>query len=103
MVDADEGEAIGCEGTLLTVDRPNCLSYTWRFPRNPDVADETPSRVTFSLEQVGNFTKLTVVHDNFPADSKMHDIVSDGWPYVLAGLKTLLESGGAIDFSALHT
>ena len=103
MVDTDEGEAVGCEGTLLAVEKPHRLSYSWRFPRNPEVADEPPSRVTFSLEPVGEFTKLTVVHDEFPEHSRMRDMVSGGWPYVLSGLKTLLESGSAIDFSALHS
>lgn len=102
MVDGDNGERIGCEGTLLEVDEPRRLSYTWRFPNDPEVADETPSRVTFSLEAEGAATKLTVVHDRFPEDSKMQGMVSGGWPYVLAGLKTLLETGRAVDFSAMH-
>ena len=34
--------------------------------------------------------------------SDWQGLVSGGWPYVLAGLKTLLETGQAIDFSALH-
>lgn len=103
MVDGDDGEHIGCEGTLLAVDKPRRLSYTWRFPRDPETADETPSRVTFLLEPEGAATKLTVVHDQFPEGSKMQPTVSGGWPYVLAGLKTLLETGRAVDFSELHS
>lgn len=102
MVDGEDGERVGCEGTLLKVDQPHALSYTWRFPGNPEVADETPSRVTFTLENEGGHTRLTVVHDQFPEDSKMQPMVSGGWPYVLAGLKTLLETGRAVDFSQLH-
>ena len=102
MVDSEDGERIGCEGTLLSVEEPSTLSYTWRFPGNPEVADEAPSRVTFTLEPEGDCTRLTVVHDQFPEDSKMQGLVSGGWPYVLAGLKTLLETGQAIVFSALH-
>ena len=96
------GERVGCQGKLLVIDRPRQLSYTWSFPGNPDVADEQPSRVTFSLEPLGAHTRLTVVHDQFPRDSKMQGMVTEGWPHVLAGLKTLLETGHAIDFSALH-
>jgi uncharacterized protein YndB with AHSA1/START domain len=101
MVDDEEGERVGCEGKLLKVDHPRELSYTWRFPGNPELADEAPSRVSFRLEPVAEHTKLTVVHDQFPAESKMLVMVSGGWPYVLAGLKTLLETGAAIDFSSL--
>jgi len=101
LVDAEEGgEAVGCQGEILVADYPRELSYTWRFPRNPAVADEVPSRVTFLLEPLGEHTRLTITHDQFPDDSKMHGYVCDGWPLVLAGLKTLLETGKAVDFSA---
>ena len=102
MVDGENGERAGCEGKVLVADFPNRLSYTWRFPHDPEVADEQPSRVTFTLEPLGGDTKLTVVHDQFPEGSKMQPLVSDGWPYVLAGLKTLLETGRAVDFSRHH-
>ena len=47
----------------------------------------------------GEYTKLTVVHDRFPDGSKMLELVSGGWMHVIAGLKTLLETGKAVDFS----
>jgi len=100
--DGDGGERVGCEGTLLEVDMPRRLSYTWRFPGNPEVADEAPSRVSFELEPLPGCTRLTVIHDNFPENSKMQPLVSGGWPFVLSGLKTLLETGRATDFSQLH-
>jgi uncharacterized protein YndB with AHSA1/START domain len=99
LVDGEHGDEIGCEGTILKSDYPAELSYTWQFPRNPVTRDETPSRVTFFLDAVGTHTRLRVVHDRFPDDSKMHPIVSGGWMYVIAGLKTLLETGKAVDFS----
>jgi len=98
-VDDDGGEAVGCEGEILVADYPRTLSYTWRFPRNPAVSSEAPSRVTFELESLGDFTRLGITHDQFPDDSNMAELVSHGWPLVLAGLKTLLETGKAVDFS----
>ena len=97
-------DAVGCEGEVLTARHPEELSYTWRFPRHPEVCDETPSRVTFLLEAIGEapgVTRLTIRHDRFPEDSKMRDMVKDGWPLVLGGLKTLLETERAVDFSAM--
>lgn len=102
FVDGENGERVGCEGTILKVDHPNEMSYTWSFPNNPVVKDEPPSRVTFTLEEKGGNTILTIVHDRFPEGSKMYESVSQGWPLVLAGLKTLLETGKAIDFSRLE-
>ena len=40
--------------------------------------------------------KLTVVHDGFPPASRAAELVSHGWPQVLSGLKTLLETGETI-------
>jgi len=54
---------------------------------------EPRSHVTFDLEPMGDKVKLTVVHDGFPPDSVVRESVSGGWPHVLSGLKTLLETG----------
>ncbi len=99
LVDGEDGDEVGCRGTILVLDPPRELSYTWSFPRNPAVANESPSRVTFKLEALEDFTRLHITHDQFPVDSLMYEYVKDGWPLVLAGLKTLLETGRAIDFS----
>jgi hypothetical protein len=40
--------------------------------------------------------KLTVVHDDFEPGSNVLQGISDGWPAVLASLKTLLETGTAL-------
>ena len=39
--------------------------------------------------------KLTVIHETAAPDSAVLSLVSGGWPQVLAGVKTLLESGHA--------
>lgn len=101
-----EGDEAGCRGEVIESRPAEFLSYTWSFPRNPAVRDEAPSRVSFSLETISNehgisATRLTVVHDRFPAGSRMPDMVGPGWPLVLAGLKTLLETGTSVDYSSM--
>ncbi|MEV6375761.1 ArsR/SmtB family transcription factor [Micromonospora musae] len=60
---------------------------------------ERRSRVTFEIEPHGAAVRLTVIHDGFSPDSEMHRAISGqldgsgGWPELLAGLKTLLETG----------
>ena len=95
-----ESGEVGCEGEILIANHPSELAFTWRFPNNPETEGEAPSRVTFRLEPIPAGTKLTMIHDHFPVDSKMLGMVREGWPLVLGGLKTLLESGRAVDFSA---
>lgn len=92
--------SVGVAGEILTADRPNELSYTWRFLRNPDAVDDQPSRVTFRLEAIHAGTRLTVTHDRLEEGSATATMVTFGWPHVIAGLKTLLETGSAVDFTA---
>lgn len=87
-------------GEVLTAEPPKELSYTWLFNQNPEARTETPSRVTFRLRELPAGTELTVCHDQFEPGSKTLEMVSQGWPFVLAGLKTLLETGHGINFTA---
>lgn len=90
-------------GEILRADPPVELVYTWSFCRNPETRDEARSRVTFHLRPIAAGTELTVLHDRFEPGSKTLEMVTGGWPYVIAGLKTLLETGKAIDFTADET
>lgn len=54
-------------------------------------AAEPRSRVTFDIEQQGDQVKLTVTHDEFPPNSLVRQLISNGWPAKLSSLKTGLE------------
>ena len=60
------------------------------------MAAESRSKVTFDIEPIGELVKLTVVHDGFDQGSQVLQGISQGWPRILAGLKTLLETGEAL-------
>ena len=81
----DYGEVLECEPYRR-------LSYSWRVEFLELFRHEKPSRVTFELEPMGVEVKLTVVHDEFEPGSKVHAAVSNGWPLILASLKSLLET-----------
>lgn len=56
-------------------------------------AAEQRSKVTFELEPVENgMVKLTVTHDDFPSESTVRQLISGGWPWKLANLKSGLEA-----------
>ena len=93
-----DGE-VALEGEILAAERPKKLSYTWTFPMNPAQKNEPPSRVTFLIEAIEQGTKLTVLHDRFEEGSEIFKQISNGWPLVIAGLKTLLEGGAPVDFT----
>ena len=48
-------------------------------------------RVTWEIEPVGNSCRLTVTHDQLPEGANSE--LCGGWPMILSGLKTLLETG----------
>jgi uncharacterized protein YndB with AHSA1/START domain len=58
---------------------------------------EPRSKVAFEIDDVGHGTsKLTVTHDGFEPGSAVLPAISEGWPAVLASLKTLLETGTSL-------
>ncbi len=57
------------------------------------------SRATFELEPAGDTVKLTVSHEMERKGSKLIEAVSTGWPSVLSSLKSLLETGKALERS----
>jgi len=56
-----------------------------------DVRAEGTSRVTWEIEPVGDSCRLLVIHDEMREDA--HAEIYGGWPQILSGLKTLLETG----------
>jgi hypothetical protein len=55
-------------------------------------ANERRSKVSFDIEPVDDGqVKLTVVHDDFPPESTVRELISGGWPWKLANLKSGLE------------
>jgi uncharacterized protein YndB with AHSA1/START domain/DNA-binding transcriptional ArsR family regulator len=81
------------DGEVIEYDRPSRLVHSWVAHYDPILTAEGPSRVTFELEEKDGVTKLTTIHDDFPTGSKVYENVAGGWPQVLSGLKTLLETG----------
>ena len=49
------------------------------------------SRVTWEIEPIGDSCRLTVTHDRLRAGANPE--LYGGWPMILSGLKTLLETG----------
>jgi uncharacterized protein YndB with AHSA1/START domain len=79
------------EGENLEVDRPRRLVQTFRAVWSEDMQREGTSRLTWEIEPVGDSCRLTLTHDQLREDAKIG--IYGGWPQVLSGLKTLLETG----------
>jgi uncharacterized protein YndB with AHSA1/START domain len=79
------------EGENLEVDPPRRLAQSFNALWGEGVREEGTSRVTWEIEQVGDSCRLTVTHDELREGA--NDELYGGWPMILSGLKTLLETG----------
>jgi uncharacterized protein YndB with AHSA1/START domain len=79
------------EGENLVVDPPHRLVQTMDVLWSEDAEREGTSRVTWEIEQVGDSCRLTVIHDELRDDAPAE--LYGGWPMILSGLKTWLETG----------
>lgn len=84
-------DGVDVEGEILEVDPPTRLVYTFRVSGPGPQHDEGATRVEHRIEVQGEWTKLTLIHSNFRRDSALRRGVSNGWPAILSGLKTVLE------------
>ena len=79
------------EGENLVVEPPRLLVQSFDALWSDDVKAQGTTRVTWEIEQVGDSCRLTVVHDQLPETANAE--LYGGWPMILSGLKTLLETG----------
>lgn len=82
------------EGENVEVDPPRRLVQTFRALWSDAVKSEGFSRVTWDIKPVGDSCCLTVTHDRLREGASAE--LYGGWPMVLSGLKTLLETGGLL-------
>jgi len=83
-------------GEILEADPPRRLSYSFKHELFEEMRNEPATKVVFTIEPHGNIVKLTVTHEGFAEGSKLLGAVSQGWPAILSGLKSLLETGHAV-------
>jgi DNA-binding transcriptional ArsR family regulator len=82
------------EGQNLLVEPPRRLVQTSRALWSDEVKAEGYSRVTWEIEPVGDSCRLTLTHSDLRDDA--NEELYGGWPMVLSGLKTLLETGESL-------
>jgi uncharacterized protein YndB with AHSA1/START domain len=82
------------DGENLEVDPPRRLVQTFTAHWDDSVLAEGASRITWEIEPVGDSCRLTLTHDQLRdgADEALYG----GWPMVLSGLKTWLETGSVL-------
>ncbi|HEX3658302.1 MAG TPA: SRPBCC family protein [Pirellulales bacterium] len=90
---------VGDSGQVLEIDPPRRLVLSWQNQFMPELHAEGFSRMTYELEPAGDTVKLSVIHEMDKPGSKLIDGVSQGWPAILASLKSLLETGESLELT----
>jgi uncharacterized protein YndB with AHSA1/START domain len=90
MGSPDAGGLLG-EGEVLEVDPPRRLVHTLVALWSDDVKAEGATRVTWEIEAVGDSCRLLLTHDQLREGA--NEQIFGGWPMILSGLKTWLETG----------
>jgi uncharacterized protein YndB with AHSA1/START domain len=86
-------------GEILEIVPEKRLVWTWKNEFKPELREEGHSRMTYELEQIGDTMKLTVIHEMDKPESKFIEAVSNGWPAIMASLKSLLETGDSLEMT----
>lgn len=87
----DGSEAI--RGEVVEAEPGRRLVTTFDACWDDGVAADEPSRISWDIEQQGDAVKLRVTHDGFAGETETYRQIAGGMPYILSGLKTLLETG----------
>jgi uncharacterized protein YndB with AHSA1/START domain len=79
------------DGEVIEADPPHRLVHTLTALWSDDVKSEGATRVTWEIEQVADSCRLVLTHNHLSEGA--NEQIYGGWPMILSGLKTWLESG----------
>ncbi|MDH3470113.1 MAG: SRPBCC domain-containing protein [Acidimicrobiia bacterium] len=81
------------EGEVLSIDPGKRLEMTFLPLWDPELTAEGAAREVWLVEDADGATKLTVETYDITEGGKIHTDFASGWPFIISGLKTLVETG----------
>ena len=90
-LNADGG--LASEGRVIAIDPPNRIEFTFTALWDEALTAEGPCREIWTIRDVNGMSQLTIeLYDVTTDSATIRDFVQ-GLPYIVSGLKTLLETG----------
>jgi uncharacterized protein YndB with AHSA1/START domain len=86
-------------GEVLEIEPFRKIVLKWRNEFRPELKEEGFARMTYEIEKMEGEVKLTILHEIDKPESKLIKAVSGGWPLILSGLKSLLETGDSLEIT----
>jgi uncharacterized protein YndB with AHSA1/START domain len=82
------------KGKVIECDPPRLLTITWHVEWIPELLSLAENLISFQIDALGDLVRLTMMQSHREAiDEKLLEGGRKGWPIILCGLKTLLETG----------
>lgn len=94
-VSSDDTRRVSVTGEILEAMPPRRLVMSWSNFAEPGAPSY--SRVTFEIDPIEDMVRLNVIHDDLGAGTETARRVAIGWPRVLSSMKSLLETGKALN------
>jgi uncharacterized protein YndB with AHSA1/START domain/DNA-binding transcriptional ArsR family regulator len=91
-----DGTQLVSEGTVLAIDAPKRIEFTFRPLWDDDLAAEGHCREVWSVDDVNGMSRLTIELYDISEDGKMYSDFVQGFPYIVSGMKSLLETGTSL-------
>lgn len=82
------------EGQILSIDPPKRMEFTFHALWDEELTAEGPAREVWALTEIGEMVELKI--ELFDIGPKTLEEFSNGLPYIVAGLKSLVETGEAL-------
>lgn len=90
-----EGDVVA-DGEVISFDPPRRLEMTFHPRWDPELEREGPVRAVWTVEERHGLTSVVVEYYDLDPDSRIHGEFVGGIPFIVSGMKTLLETGEAI-------
>ena len=87
---------VASEGVILAIDPGRMIDMTFQALWDDDLIAEGPAREIWRVEDFNGAAKLTIELYDTPQGSKTYSDFTTGFPYIVSGMKTLLETGESL-------
>ncbi|MBI1301364.1 MAG: metalloregulator ArsR/SmtB family transcription factor [Alphaproteobacteria bacterium] len=98
---APDGENLFVSGKIIEVEPNKKLVCTFKGSWMTGMENDPESKVTWEIEDLGNCCKLTLTHHGFEEETTTFVVSGGGWPGILSGLKTYLETGETLGYDPM--
>ena len=84
------------DGEVIAIDPPNRIEFTFQARWDPALVAEGPAREVWSIRDVNGMAELTIELYDVTVGGATYNDFTNGFPYIVSGLKSLLETGTAL-------